>query len=137
MELLREAPKQMTRPLMLVDGRAYAATWLWVRTTITEEFDNHGEVVTLTPSRKSEGRMCFIVRDDGQLFGEVEDRRVKLLAELGLTVRRSLRIAACGQPRAWSDIAAAIGQIPSRSTARLWPLSITLWISSGPSPVRN
>jgi hypothetical protein len=86
MELLREAPKQLTRPLMLIDGRAYAATWLWVRTTITEERDRHGEIVTLPMPKKSEQRMLFVVRDDGQLFGEVDDSGVKPWAELGLTV---------------------------------------------------
>lgn len=86
MEVLREAPKQLTRPLMLIDGRAYAATWLWVRTTVTEERDRHGEVVTLPTPKQSEGRMLFVVRDDGQIFGEAEDPKVRPLAELGLTV---------------------------------------------------
>jgi hypothetical protein len=86
LELLREAPKQITRPLTLIDGRAYAATWLWVRTTITEMLNKDGKVVMLDPPKKTEGRMEFIIRDDGQLFGEVDDPGVKPLSELGLTV---------------------------------------------------
>jgi hypothetical protein len=86
MELLREAPKQITRPLTLLDGHAYAATWLWVRTTITEERDKSGDIVTLPTPKRSEGRMLFVVRDDGQLFGGVDDPTVKPWDDLGLTV---------------------------------------------------
>ena len=38
-ELLDESPPAMRRPLQLVNGQAYAATWLHVKRTITETLD--------------------------------------------------------------------------------------------------
>lgn len=47
-ELLDAAPLTLARPLALVDGRAYAATWLHVRKTITEFLDpKSGKVIKL------------------------------------------------------------------------------------------
>jgi hypothetical protein len=46
--LLDQPPPTFTRPLMLIDGQAYAATWLYTRTTITEKLGKDGEVVRLT-----------------------------------------------------------------------------------------
>jgi hypothetical protein len=70
-ELMKAAPDILTRPLQLIDGRAYASTWLWTKMTHTE--DTH-EVVT-------QKRQHFVVRDDGVLFGPGGDRP---MPELGL-----------------------------------------------------
>jgi Domain of unknown function (DUF3854) len=53
--LLPEAPQRLTRPLALIDGQAYAATWLYVKKTITERATKAGEVVRLeTPEETAE-----------------------------------------------------------------------------------
>ena len=45
-EILAKAPPILARPLALVEGRAYAATWLWVKQTIRETRDRRtGEIV--------------------------------------------------------------------------------------------
>lgn len=67
-ELLDEAPRILSRPLALIDGRAYAATWLWTKTTITEMV-NEGRVVQLATPRIEQRRELFVVRDDGRIFG--------------------------------------------------------------------
>jgi hypothetical protein len=85
-ELLPHGPNRLTRPLMLIDGRAYVATWLWTKTTITERLGKDGEVIKLTTPGVTEQRQMFVIRDDGILFGAVPDPKVKPLTELGLTV---------------------------------------------------
>ena len=84
--ILPEAPQRLTRPMMLVDGQAYAATWLWTRTTTTETVGKDGEVTKLAEPRVVESRQVFIVRDDGVLFGEVCDPHVQPMRDLGLLV---------------------------------------------------
>jgi Domain of unknown function (DUF3854) len=85
-ELLAAPPKAITRPLTLINGQAYAATWLWTRTTVTERLGKDGEILKLAKPAVSETRHLFIVRDDGTIFAGVDDPKVKPLEELGLTV---------------------------------------------------
>jgi hypothetical protein len=82
-EVLDTAPSCLRKPLALVDGRAYAAIWPYVKVTRTEALDKQGNVVRLqTPEVTTEQRL-FLVRDDGEIFG---DGGTKPLAELGMTV---------------------------------------------------
>jgi hypothetical protein len=66
--LLDQAPPTLSRPLGLIEGRAYAATWLWA------------EVRTFDPPNVTREYQQFIVRDDGQRFEPVD------LDSLGLQV---------------------------------------------------
>ena len=86
MVLLSSMPKQITRPLSLVEDQGYAAAWLWVQMTTTEVLNKRGDVIKL-PVPKIEHRLeRFIVRDDGQLFGEISDPQVLPLADLDVLV---------------------------------------------------
>jgi hypothetical protein len=85
-ELLTCPPARLSRPLMLIDGQAYAATWLWTRTTITEKCGKDGELVRLADPVVEDQQRLFVVRGDGVLFGEVSDCKVLPMRELGLTV---------------------------------------------------
>lgn len=69
-ELLDDAPATMTRPLALIDGRAYAATWAHVRVTVRETRNKQGDIVRHDPPIKLTERRPFIVRDDGVIFGD-------------------------------------------------------------------
>ena len=69
-ELLDHAPPRMTRPLMLVRGRAYAATWCYVKVTQTETQKKDGTIVRHDPPLESIEKRMFIVRDDGLTFGD-------------------------------------------------------------------
>ena len=82
-ELLDALPPIMRRPLALIDDRAYAATWLPVRVTVTEHTGPDGTLVPCDPPLVQTGTRCFILRDDGRLFGEGGDAP---LADLGLDV---------------------------------------------------
>src|SRR5262249_24959863 len=72
------------RPLSLVDGRAYAATWLHVRRTVKVRVDKKtDELVRHEPPIVETTRELFVVRDDGQVFGP----GARPFAELGLDVQ--------------------------------------------------
>jgi len=84
-ELLDEPSPNITRPLCLVGKHAYAATWLPVRTTRREGLDKEGNLVAHNPPLVEEKLCLFIVRNDGQVFGEISDgQSTRLMGELGL-----------------------------------------------------
>ena len=84
-ELLDEPSPNITRPLCLVGKHAYAATWLPVRTTRRESLDKEGNLVAHNPPLVEEKLCLFIVRNDGQVFGEVSDgQSTRPMRELGL-----------------------------------------------------
>lgn len=62
MEVLDGPPPVMNRPLCLVDGRAYAATWLWM-----QDCARRGT------------QECVVIRDDGALFGGPMGRSLEAL----------------------------------------------------------
>jgi hypothetical protein len=68
-DLLDEAPAALRKPLALVNGRAYATIWPYVR---------------LTGSAAKHEQRMMVVRDDGKVFGPGGDH---VLEELGLEVR--------------------------------------------------
>jgi len=83
-ELLDEAPLSMRRPLALIDGRSYAATWLWTQTTVSERLDEKtGQIIKLNPPLVTKERRLFVIRNDGLIFGEGGDRPIE---DLGIDV---------------------------------------------------
>jgi hypothetical protein len=68
-ELLETMPAIVDKPLRLIDGHAYAGTWLHRRITITEELDEDGRIVKHDPPITRTQLRSFIVRDDGAVFG--------------------------------------------------------------------
>lgn len=82
-ELLDMAPASLSRPMQLVNGRAYAVVWLWTRSEVRESLDKAGNVVSHNPPIVRTEKRQFIVRDDGAIFGDGGD---KPLEELGLQV---------------------------------------------------
>jgi hypothetical protein len=83
-EVLDSAPACLRRPLALIDGRTYAAIWVYVKVTRTEFLDKQGDVVRLPQPEVTTEQRLFIVRDDGVVFGEGAR---KSFAELGLEIR--------------------------------------------------
>jgi hypothetical protein len=84
--LLDALPKTMRRPLSLIDGQAYAAAWIPFRRETTESVIK-GEIIRHDPPMIETGRALLIMRDDGVLFGELNDPNIHPMAELGLAVR--------------------------------------------------
>lgn len=66
-EILDDAPLTLSRPLALIDGRSYAATWPYVLTTDTET------------GRQEKERGLLVVRNDGVTFGDAGDEPLKHL----------------------------------------------------------
>jgi Domain of unknown function (DUF3854) len=85
-ELLPEPPKVLSRLLAWIDGHAYAATWLSLKITITEVLNSKGDIEHISQPRPVHERRLFVMRDDGVLFGDAIDPRVKPLSELGIDI---------------------------------------------------
>jgi hypothetical protein len=85
-ELLDEAPATISRPLALVGGHAYAATWLPVRETRHETQNKRGEIIRHDPPLVETKQSLYIIRDDGAIFGEVHDAWVNPLDTMGPAV---------------------------------------------------
>ena len=83
-ELLDETPSIMSRPIALIEGRSYAATWCYVRVTVKESKNKQGEIIRHDPAVESTERRPFIIRDDGVIFGDGGHRS---LVEMGIDVR--------------------------------------------------
>ncbi len=83
-ELLDAEPGILKRPLMLLDDRAYAATWLHARITKTETVNRAGEIIRLDPPEVTTETRLFVVRDDSTIFGDGGDAP---LDALGAEVR--------------------------------------------------
>lgn len=69
-ELLDEAPAQLVRPLSLIDGRAYAATWCYVKISRRETQQKDGAIVRHDPPLQHSEQRLFVLRDDGVIFGD-------------------------------------------------------------------
>lgn len=82
-ELLDAPPARMTRPLSLINGRAYAATWCYVKISQSESQKKDGTIVRHDPPLQSYEKRLFVVRDDGLIFG---DGGQQPLEKLGLEV---------------------------------------------------
>ena len=79
-ELLDHAPLALGRPLALLDGRAYAAAWPFVRPAGAGTGDAGGPAISPAAARQT----LWVVRDDGAAFG---DGAGQPLSALGLSVR--------------------------------------------------
>lgn len=85
-EILDDAPEAIRRPLCLVGGHSYAATWLWVRKTIHQTTDDDGTVEDHDPPIVRELPVLTVVRDDGCIFSDGEAPDTEPLPSIGLTV---------------------------------------------------
>src|SRR5258707_15284961 len=79
-ELLAGAPPALGRPLALRQGRAYAAAWPFVRRSQTLPASEAAGTAARVQTRQA----LWVVRDDGQAFGDGADQP---LAALGLELR--------------------------------------------------
>jgi len=84
-ELMFTEPQIMKRPLSLIDGRGYAATWLHLKETRRETVSKKGEIIRLDPPQIVMTRKLFVLRDDGVVFGETGGH--KPLSELGAEIK--------------------------------------------------
>ncbi len=78
-ELLDEAPPRLSRPVALIAGWGYVATWLYVKETIIEQLDREGKLVRLDPPQVVTEQRLFIVREDGRVYGDWGDEPLTAL----------------------------------------------------------
>ncbi len=98
-EILDTMPECIRRPLCLVDGRAYAAAWLPLRTTVRQGLDDRGQPVTYDPPQRRTESVLAVLRDDGRLFADTDLEGAARLSELGVTVSLPSRVL---PSRGWS-----------------------------------
>jgi len=82
-ELLDSMPNAMTRPMALIGGMGYAATWLPARRTVTESVNKQGQIVRHNPPIVQTTTLLFIIRGDGVVFGDGGDKPIE---DLGFEV---------------------------------------------------
>jgi len=82
-DILEEAPQVIRRPMTLHSDHAYAATWLYVKKTITEKLDASGQIILLPEPEVIHTQELYVLRDDGVLFGPGADQE---LDDLGVEV---------------------------------------------------
>lgn len=88
-DLLDKTPPAIRKPLCLVEGHAYAATWVSIRRAVRAEKGKDGKRVEHQTPVVTESRVLCIIRDDGVLFSELDLAKFgnwQPLANLGLTV---------------------------------------------------
>ena len=71
-ELLDHTPQAIRKPLTLLEGHAYAATWVSVRRTVRAEKSKDGKRVEHRKPVVTNGRALCLVRDDGVLFSDAD-----------------------------------------------------------------
>jgi Domain of unknown function (DUF3854) len=87
--LLDREPETIRRPTALVNGRAYAATWLYAEVEYAEGRNRRGEIIRYPKPRKCIELRLFVVRDDGCIWGDGPQSTpdVRPLEDLGIEVR--------------------------------------------------
>ena len=70
--LLDSTPLAIRRPLCLVNGHAYAATWVSVRHIVHSEKGKDGKLIEHKTPIVTESRELCIVRDNGLIFSKID-----------------------------------------------------------------
>jgi hypothetical protein len=69
-ELLDSSPDVVRRPLGLVAGRAYAATWIHLKIQVRQDLNKDGDLVHYNPPQERIEQRLVVIRDDGVLFAD-------------------------------------------------------------------
>lgn len=77
--IIGEPPPQLTRPLGLVRGKAYAATWPHSEVIINQQEDERGKVVKLIPPKVIIGPCLHIIGEDGSVHPQPAQAEVAML----------------------------------------------------------
>ena len=86
-ELLDAAPPTLRRLLAILNGRAYAATWVHTKVTRTESQNAKGEIVRHDPPIVKNEQRLIVIRDDGRVFAQGAGVGDELIENLGAEVR--------------------------------------------------
>jgi hypothetical protein len=67
-EILDNPPIVLRKPLQLIEERAYAVTWLYVKFLQTEIVDEDGKITRLNSPLEKQEQRKMIMREDGTIF---------------------------------------------------------------------
>ncbi len=82
-QLLDGAPDVMRRPLLIIKGRAYAATWPYVQIKTTQQVKKNGKLIKIPHTIQK--RLLTIISEDGAVFHDEQPE----WSQLGFTVELS------------------------------------------------
>lgn len=82
-QILDSVPEVMRRPLMIIKGRAYAATWPYVQIKKFKPINKNGAVLQVP--YLDEQHLLTIIREDGEVFHD----QTPSWSKLGFTVEQS------------------------------------------------
>ena len=117
LEILDTAPVTMRRPLSLIDGRAYAAAWVYVKVTKTEGEDKQGNIIRFDPPLETTEQRLLVIRGDGKPFGEIAAQNLPSFREMGVDV-------ALAEPPPQNRLWSAVGMKRYIAGYRPDPLSV-------------
>jgi len=83
-EILIDPPLSIKRPLVLLDGQAYAVSILDFQITKKDDADSKGKIYSHKPSKSRVEQQLVIVRGDGGVFADIPDGRFSKLDDLGI-----------------------------------------------------
>jgi hypothetical protein len=86
-QLLDAAPLTIRRPLCLLDGKSYAASWVPIERTTTQGFDPNGGIVKYDPPLVTVAEVLVIVASDGTLYTDADLPSARPLGELKLQIQ--------------------------------------------------
>jgi hypothetical protein len=67
-KILEKDPLIMSRPLALIEGKAYAAAWVKLEISVSEELDQNGKIIEHNPPITSIRDQKMIIREDSTYF---------------------------------------------------------------------
>lgn len=68
-EILDRSPVALRRPLQMINGRAYAAGYYFIRRTEKEYLDEENNIVQFNPPKETISKELRVIRDDGTMYG--------------------------------------------------------------------
>lgn len=72
-ELLEDEPLSMSRPIALINGRAYVAIWPRVKIVKTETLGSNGDIIKFDQPMIDIERRPLVMREDGKIFSIDDD----------------------------------------------------------------
>ena len=69
LSIIEEEPPMITRPLCLINGKAYATVWRKVEEKSDHGKDDNGNIIPLEKPEIKINERILVIREDGQIFG--------------------------------------------------------------------
>jgi hypothetical protein len=85
-EILDMAPPMFRRPLSIIENKAYAATWVYLKETKKQGVDSEGNIINYSKPIVESYRTLWVVSETGDVYGEKGSRGLdEIDFQIGLT----------------------------------------------------